>query len=31
MQENTDIYTKAFIKEGWASLGFGYVDSFDSS
>lgn len=28
---NDDIYTKAFIKDGWASLGFGYIDDFDSN
>jgi hypothetical protein len=31
MVENTDAYTKDYIKEGWASLGFDFKDSFDSS
>lgn len=29
MIPNEDIYTKNYIKEGWASLGFGIYDSYD--
>jgi len=29
MVPNEDEYTKAYIQEGWASLGFGIYDSFD--
>lgn len=31
MVPNTDAYTKDYIPEGWASLGFGFKDSYDSS
>jgi len=27
---NDDIYTRDYIKEGWASLGFDYDEKFDS-
>lgn len=30
MVENEDVYTRSYIKEGWASLGFGIHDSFDA-
>jgi len=28
---NTDYYTKDYILEGWASLGFGIKDKFDDN
>ena len=28
---NDDEYTMAFIKDGWATLGFSYTDNFDSN
>lgn len=31
MVPNQDSYTKAYIKEGWASLGFYLYDTFDDS
>ena len=31
MTENTDTYTKAYVKEGWASLGFDLYDDYDSN
>jgi hypothetical protein len=31
MIENDDIYTKAYIKHGWASLGFSVSDEYDEN
>lgn len=31
MVPNDDVYMKQFVKEGWASTGFLFTDSFDSS
>ena len=28
---NDDIYTSAYIKDGWASLGFAIDDAFDGN
>lgn len=27
---NDDYYTQAYISQGWASLGFDYLDEFDA-